>query len=78
MVDGSCTDGVYRAGFAKAQQPYEEAVTKVFETLDKLEELLKGKDYLIGDKLTEADIRLYVTIVRGNLPLFCRGLTLCR
>ncbi len=38
----------------------------VFASLDKLEKMLQGKDYLIGDRLTEADIRLYVTIVRPS------------
>ena len=47
-----------------AQEPYERAVNDVFAGLDKVEELLKGKDYLVGNMLTEADIRLWVTIVR--------------
>lgn len=47
-----------------AQEPYERAVNDVFAGLDKVEELLKGKDYLVGNTLTEADIRLWVTIVR--------------
>ena len=57
-------DGVYRAGFATTQEAYEKAVKDVFDALDKAEKLLEGKDYLIGDRLTEADIRLWVTIVR--------------
>lgn len=59
------TDGVYKAGFAVSQEAYEKAVYSVFESLDRLEEMLTGKDYLIGDRLTEADIRLFVTIVSG-------------
>jgi Predicted glutathione S-transferase len=58
-------DGVYRAGFATTQEAYEKAVKEVFESLDKVEKLLTGKDYIIGDRLTEADIRLWVTIVRS-------------
>lgn len=57
-------DGVYRAGFATAQGAYESAVNDVFNALDRVEKLLDGKDYLVGDRLTEADIRLWVTIVR--------------
>ena len=57
-------DGVYKSGFATSQQAYETAVKVVFESLDRVEKILEGKDYLVGDVLTEADIRLYVTIVR--------------
>ena len=40
---------------------------EVFDALDKVEKILTGKDYLVGDKLTEADVRLWVTIVRFEL-----------
>ena len=56
-------DGVYKAGFAKTQEPYEDAVTKLFASLDRLEKVLEGKDYLVGGVLTEADVRLFATIV---------------
>lgn len=56
-------DGVYKAGFAVSQEAYDKAVCTVFESLDRLEEMLTGKDYLISDRLTEADIRLFVTMV---------------
>jgi glutathionyl-hydroquinone reductase len=67
-------DGVYKAGFASSQSAYEHAVTALFESLDKLEKILTGKEYLIGGQLTEADIRLWVTIVssrfrRGSLTM---------
>jgi putative glutathione S-transferase len=65
----SLTDGVYRAGFAASQEAYESAVKDVFNGLDKVEKSLEGKDYLVGDRLTEADIRLWVTIV-STLPLY--------
>jgi len=57
-------NGVYRAGFAQNQQAYEEAYQDVFATLDALESRLAGKGFLVADQLTEADIRLFVTLVR--------------
>ena len=61
-------DGVYRCGFGKTPEAYEEAVVQLFEALDRAEALLKDKTYLVGDRLTEADIRLFVTIVRSGSP----------
>jgi glutathionyl-hydroquinone reductase len=63
-----CADGVYKSGFATSQEAYETAVKALFDSLDRLEKMLNGKDYLIGDRLTEADIRLFVTIVRPFFP----------
>jgi len=63
-VYSDVNNGVYRSGFATTQPAYEEAVKKLFVALDKLESILKGKDYVVGDTLTEADVRLWVTIVR--------------
>lgn len=57
-------NGVYRAGFATTQVSYEEAVSDVFTQLDKLESHLAQRTFLCGDQLTEADIRLFVTLVR--------------
>ncbi|MDU8499107.1 glutathione S-transferase family protein [Pseudomonas syringae] len=57
-------NGVYRAGFATSQGAYEEAFNDVFAELDVLENLLGEKRYLTGKHLTEADIRLFTTIVR--------------
>jgi putative glutathione S-transferase len=57
-------NGVYRSGFATTQAAYEKAVREVFDALDKVEKILDGKDYLVGGKLTEADVRLWVTIIR--------------
>ena len=58
-------NGVYRAGFATTQVAYEEAFADVFRMLDTLEARLSGgRAYLSGDQLTEADIRLFVTLVR--------------
>ena len=57
-------NGVYRAGFATTQAAYEEAVVQLFATLDWLEARLSGSRFLTGDRLTEADIRLFTTLVR--------------
>ncbi|MDE2333118.1 MAG: glutathione S-transferase family protein [Rhodospirillales bacterium] len=57
-------NGVYRAGFATTQQAYEAALYPLFTTLDWLEERLAGHDFLVGNQLTEADIRLFTTLVR--------------
>jgi putative glutathione S-transferase len=57
-------NGVYRAGFAASQERYEEAVTQVFARLDTLEAQLSMRRYLVGGQLTEADIRLFTTLVR--------------
>ena len=56
-------NGVYRAGFATTQLAYDEAVAGVFEMLDELEDRLTG-DYLFGERLTETDIRAFVTLIR--------------
>jgi putative glutathione S-transferase len=57
-------NGVYRAGFATTQEAYEEAATAVFAALDKLEAQLATRRYLTGSRLTEADIRLFTTLIR--------------
>jgi putative glutathione S-transferase len=57
-------NGVYKAGFATTQSAYEEAIIPLFEALDWIEERLSAQRFLIGDRLTEADIRLFTTLVR--------------
>lgn len=58
-------NGVYKSGFATSQEAYEAAVTELFESLDWLEGILgDGRQYLTGDTVTEADWRLYTTLVR--------------
>jgi putative glutathione S-transferase len=57
-------NGVYRAGFATEQTAYEEAVTELFDSLDWLEAHLEGRQWLVGERLTEADIRLFTTLLR--------------
>ncbi|KAL7414131.1 glutathione S-transferase omega-like 2 [Mrakia frigida] len=63
-VYDTVNNGVYKSGFATTQAAYEKAVVPLFESLDKLEKILDGKDYLIGGRLTEADVRLYTTMIR--------------
>jgi putative glutathione S-transferase len=60
-------NGVYRAGFARSQAAYERAVDDLFEALDRCERLLSQNRYLTGPTLTEADIRLFPTLVRLDL-----------
>lgn len=57
-------NGVYRAGFATTQEAYEEAVAPLFETLDALEQRLGRSRYLLGETITEADVRLFPTLLR--------------
>jgi putative glutathione S-transferase len=64
LVYDTVNNGVYKAGFATAQDAYAESVLKLFETLDMLEDRLGKGRYLFGDRLTEADWRLFTTLVR--------------
>ncbi|WP_322983025.1 glutathione S-transferase family protein [Streptomyces sp. S584] len=67
VMDGIYRDvnnGVYRAGFASEQAEYEAAYVDVFRRLDLVSERLAGQRYLVGDTITEADIRLFTTLVR--------------
>ncbi|WP_119344304.1 glutathione S-transferase family protein [Facilibium subflavum] len=57
-------NGVYKAGFATTQSAYDEAVTNLFNTLDELEKHLSDSKYLVGESPTEADWRLFTTLVR--------------
>ncbi|GAB7540552.1 glutathione S-transferase family protein [Cupriavidus sp. 8B] len=63
-VYDTLNNGVYKAGFATTQGAYEEALTPLFDTLDWLEARLATRRFLLGDQLTEADIRLFTTLVR--------------
>ncbi len=64
LVYDRINNGVYKAGFATTQQAYEEAFTALFDTLDELEKRLSRQRYLAGGRLTEADWRLFTTLVR--------------
>ena len=57
-------NGVYRCGFAGSQEAYEAAYDALFATLDWLEERLEGRRYLMGETITEADVRLFTTLAR--------------
>lgn len=57
-------NGVYRAGFARSQEAYDEAVTGLFDALDHWNEVLADQRYLAGDRLTEADVAMFTTLVR--------------
>jgi glutathionyl-hydroquinone reductase len=64
MIYETVNNGVYRAGFATTQAAYEEAARAVFATLDQLEQRLSRQRYLVGSEVTEADWRLFTTLVR--------------
>ncbi len=64
VVYRNINNGVYKCGFATTQQAYEEAFNNLFSTLDQIESILSKKRYLVGDKLTLADWRLFTTLLR--------------
>jgi putative glutathione S-transferase len=63
-------NGVYRAGFATSQQAYERACRNLFDSLDWLEEVLGKQYYLVGSQITEADWRLFTTLIRFDAVYF--------
>jgi putative glutathione S-transferase len=64
VIYETVNNGVYRSGFAVSQAAYEEAARALFATLDQLEQRLSRQRYLVGKQLTEADWRLFTTLVR--------------
>jgi len=70
-------DGVYRCGFAKTQESYDMALENHWEAMDKTEEFLEGKTYLVGDAPTLADLRLFPTLLRYDAVYFSHFKT-CR
>ncbi len=69
-VYANFNNGVYEAGFAGSQAAYEAAVERVFDTLEWLEKRLSDRHFLLGDNLTEADIRLFTTLIRFDSVYF--------
>lgn len=69
-VYDTVNNGVYKAGFATAQDKYEEAYNALFDSLDWLEERLSSQRYLVGGRLTEADWRLFTTLIRFDAVYF--------
>ncbi|MBL3529348.1 MAG: glutathione S-transferase family protein [gamma proteobacterium endosymbiont of Lamellibrachia anaximandri] len=64
LIYDTVNNGVYRAGFARTQQAYDAAYERLFRALDELEDRLSKRRYLLGDRITEADWRLFTTLVR--------------
>jgi len=62
--------GVYRAGFAAKQEAYDAAVLELFAALDELEQRLSARRFLVGERLTEADLRLFATLVRFDVAYY--------
>jgi len=67
FLHDNVNNGVYRAGFATRQRPYEIACRKLFEALDQLEERLSKSRYLFGNRIVEADWRLFCTLIRFDV-----------
>jgi putative glutathione S-transferase len=70
IVYSHFNNGVYRAGFARSQEAYEEAAKKVFICLDVMEQLLGERRYLAGERITEADWRAFPTLLRFDLVYY--------
>ena len=70
-------NGVYKSGFATTQEAYHQAANTLFSELDRLEDHLEGKSYLVGDQFTEADLRLAVTLFRFD-PVYVQHFKLDR
>ena len=71
-------NGVYKSGFATAQEAYEKNVVFVYDGLDKVEKILSEREFLTGGELTEADVRLFTTIVRYDPVYHTHCTFLCR
>jgi putative glutathione S-transferase len=69
-IYSSVNNGVYRCGFARSQSAYEEAYDGLFSTLDWLDDRLSRQRYLVGHQITEADWRLFPTLVRFDVAYF--------
>ena len=70
LIYDTVNNGVYRTGFARTQDAYEESFDALFGTLEKLEAHLESNRYIAGDRITEADWRLFPTLVRFDVAYF--------
>lgn len=70
LIYPTLNNGVYRAGFARTQDAYAAAAREVFETLDRIDEQLGKTKWLVGDELTEADVRLFPTLARFDVAYY--------
>ncbi len=70
LVYDNINNGVYKAGFATTQPAYEQAFEQLFDALDSIEQILDNNRYLVGDRLTEADWRLFTTLIRFDAVYF--------
>jgi putative glutathione S-transferase len=71
IIFGDISNGVYKCGFAKSQAAYEDAFDRLFARFDEFEVRLATPRYLHGDRLTDSDIRLYVTLARFDVAVLC-------
>ena len=69
-VYNNINNGVYKTGFARNQKAYEKNFMNLFDSLERQEKRLEGKLYLVGENLTEADIRLFTTLIRFDAVYF--------
>jgi len=70
FVGPGVNGGVYRAGFAATQEAYDAAVLELFVALDEVEQRLSARRFLVGERLTEADLRLFPTLVRFDVAYY--------
>lgn len=70
VVYDTVNNGVYKSGFARSQAAYQDAVWALFQTLERLEDRLASRRYLMGSRFTEADVRLFTTAVRFDLVYY--------
>ncbi|MBO1911450.1 glutathione S-transferase C-terminal domain-containing protein, partial [Microvirga sp. 3-52] len=70
VIYADINNGVYRCGFAGSQEAYEQAYDNLFEKMAILDQLLATQRFLLGDYITDADVRLYVTLVRFDIAYY--------
>lgn len=70
VIYDDINNGVYKCGFARSQQAYNKAFDTLFRRLDEIEQRLEARRFLFGDYITDADVRLYVTLVRFDVAYY--------